>query len=664
VAGAVKAYGADGVIRPDQFFIRGFEVTSQNWRKDGYLDPTYMPRDPANMERVDVLAGPASVLYGSAQPAGTWNVTTKLAQANSFYNGGFMTGSYGLQRYTVDANSPLNADGTLLFRINAAYQNSNSFVQSVFNERTFVAPTLTWVIDDDTSLTWSGEYQKDRFRMYQGVPAINGDPFAISRNTFTGDPNGDVADYNSYRSTLTFTKILNDNWTMKVGGMSLWYNTPSTTTILDNGTTDPTSGLLTSPLIPRDQTVANPFQEQNHDILETLAGEFDTAGVDHHMVVGAEQDWFITNHDTFTTSSTTNFLTNGSGSAYPPINVASGGPFPVGAPINVNPTAVYTQNVFDNPSFRQNRFGFFSQDIMDLTDRLHLLVGGRYDYLSQEYARSDTINYPTLGFSYPYIPEFRTVDTFGQFSPRAGLTYDLVPDTLSAYAMYSRSFSPSIGVSNFSGATPLLPEIGNIWEGGFKWQINQAFNARLSGYWIKQNNVNVEQFDSIPGAPVPFFTTQAGVQRSQGVETALTGQLSERLSTISNFAYNDSYLYGIAQPLVDQGPPLDQSRVRGVPHWTGNVWLRYNFVQEQRRTLGMALGMRYVGSRLGDYAAPLTLPAYDVWDLGFYYNRGRFGGSILWDNIFNVNYAVSSISQYQVMPGMPSNVRLQGSYTF
>ena len=137
----------------DQFFIRGFEVTSQNWRKDGYLDPTYMPRDPANMQRVDVLAGPASVLYGAAQPAGTWNVTTKQAQSDAFAYGGFMTGSYGLQRYTFDVNTPLNKDGTVLFRINGAYQNGNTNVQTVFNERTFVAPTFTFVLDDDTSLT-------------------------------------------------------------------------------------------------------------------------------------------------------------------------------------------------------------------------------------------------------------------------------------------------------------------------------------------------------------------------------------------------------------------------------------------------------------------------------------------------------------------------------
>lgn len=660
IPSAVKSYGVDGVIRPDTFFVRGFEVTSRNWRRDGFLDPTYMPRDPANIERVDVLTGPSSVLYGAAQPAGTYNLTTKRAQLDQFVAGTVMTGSFGLQRYTVDVNTWLNADRDLLFRVNAAYQNNNSFVSNVFQERTFVAPTVTKILDDDTQLTWSGEYQQDRFRVYQGIPAINGDPLAISRNTFTGDPNGDVADYHSYRSTLVLERILTDNWTLRVGEMSLWYNTPSTTTFLDNGTLG-AGGFLSSPLIPRDQTVANPFLEQNHDIFESVGGEFDTGPIAHRAVFGAEQDWFITNHDTFTTSSTTNLLTNGSGSAFPPINVASASSFPVGAPINTFPTAVYTQNVFDNPSFRQNRFGFFGQDVMDLTDRLHLLVGGRFDYTTQEYARSDSLIIG--GTPVPFIPEVRTYDTFNQFSPRVGLTYDIVPDTMSVYAMYSRSFTPSIGVSNFSGTGALLPEIGNIWEGGVKTQLSDRFLLRTSGYWIKEYNINVEQFNPTPGAALPFFLTQAGMQRSQGIEANLTGQITSRLQTMSNFGYNDSYIYGVAQP-ASEAPPLAQSRVRGIPHWLGNIWLRYNFIQEQNRILGAAIGMQYVGQRLGDYASPLTLGAYDIWDLGFFYNRGRYTAQVFWNNIFNVDYAATSLSQYQVIPGAPSNVRVQFSAVF
>jgi iron complex outermembrane receptor protein len=671
IPSAVKSYGGDGVIRLDQFFVRGYEVTSQNWRKDGFLDPTYQQRDTQNMERLDVLAGPSSVLYGSAQPTGTFNVTTKQAVADQFANAGVMTGSYGLQRYTMDVNTWLNNDKTVLFRLNGTYMLSDSFRTSVFQEREFLAPTVTLLLDDDTTLRWSGEYQHDRFRLDQGIPAINGDPFAVGNNVFTGNPSGDIGDYHSYHSTLTFERQLNDDWTLRVGEMSLWYNTPSSTTLLDGGTTNPATGLLSSPIFGQDTSVANPFMEQNHDILETLGGEFDTGPFKHKAVFGAEQDWFITNHDTFTTSSLADPATFATiGSAYGPINVLSGASstplMPNAATTTVPPTGVISQNVFDNPSFRQNRFGFFAQDMIDVTDRLHVTLGGRFDYVSQEYARQDLFYVPGIipppGVT--AIPMIRTTDTFNQFSPRAGLTYDLVPERMSVYAMYSRSFTPSIGVANFSAPTQLLPEIGNIWEGGIKTRLNDKFLLTTSGYWIEEHNVNVEQFDSTPGALVPIFLTQAGLERSQGVEANLTGNLTQKLSTTSNFGYNDSYLYGVAQSETGVAPPLAQTRVRAVPHWLGNIWLRYNFVQEQKRTIGAALGMRYVGTRLGDYSSPLVLPSYDIWDLGFYCNKNWWSASLLWDNVFNQTYALSSISQYQVMPGTPSNVRLQFTGTF
>ncbi len=448
VPSAVKSYGADGVIRPDQFFIRGFEVTSQNWRKDGYLDPTYMPRDPANMQRVDVLAGPASVLYGAAQPTGTWNVTTKTAQADAFAYGGFMTGSYGLQRYTFDVNTPLNQDGTILFRLNGAYQNGNTNVQSVFNERTFVAPTFTFVLDDDTSLTWSTEYQKDRFRMYQGVPAINGDPFAINRNTFTGNPNGDVADYTSYRNTLTFTKILSDNWTMKVGEMSLWYNTPSTTTFLDNGTLNG-AGLISSPADSPgpDRCQPIPGAESRHPgnsgrrirhwrFAHKLVARR-RAGLVHH------EPRYI--HDEFD---------------HQPSQQA-----PAAAPMGrstwpeegrshwlAQPIPFPTRSILRMCSTIRR----FDRTVSAGSARTWLMSpiactcwsARRFDYMTQEYARSDTIL--TSGFPpFPFAAN-QTHDSFNQFSPRAGVTYDLIPETVSVYAMYSHSFTPSVGVSNFS----------------------------------------------------------------------------------------------------------------------------------------------------------------------------------------------------------------------
>jgi iron complex outermembrane receptor protein len=644
VAGAVKSYGADGTLRADQFFMRGFEVTSQNWRRNGFLDPTYVPRDPANIERIDVLKGPSSVLYGAAGPTGTWNVTTKKALIDPYYWGGITTGSYGLQRYAFDAGGALNDDKTFLYRLNGVYQNVGSFRDTVFNERTFVAPVFTYLLDDETSISWEGEYQHDRRRADNGIPALGGDPFAVGRTTYFGNPGGDIQDYQSYRSTLSLTKILNDDWTFYLGGSSLWYDVPSTSTVLNSGTSlfgaSPTpatinsQGFVTNATgIPRDQTQANPFNEQNQAIISNLTGEFDGWFFRHKALIGTEQDWFITNHDKFSSTS------NG---ALGNVNALASGPFPITTPV------VY-DSVFDNPSFRQNRQGYYAQDWLEVNDRWKVLLGGRFDYLDQTYARN-------FGFG-----EVRTEDSFNQFSPKVGVTYEAIPNQLTYYGVYSKSFVPSVGVSNLT-TTVLRPQIGDIWEGGIKTQLRDNLLWTVGGFWTSQKNVNVEFFD--PTSPTFFTLSQAGEQHTQGIETSLTGQVTPRMSTIFNYAYNDSVLGGIAQPAGGVSTPLGDTRPRGVPHSNANAWTRYNFVQNRQETIGAALGTVYVGERLGDYSSPLMLPSYTRWDTGFYFNRGRFNAMLYWENIFNINYITSSISQYQVFPGAPMNCRVQVGMTF
>ncbi|HWA99389.1 MAG TPA: TonB-dependent receptor, partial [Pirellulales bacterium] len=287
--------------------------------------------------------------------------------------------------------------------------------------------------------------------------------------------------------------------------------------------------------------------------------------------------------------------------------------------------------------------------------RLKVLLGGRIDYLKQSYVRSNTTNIG--GFPVAVSGPVSTTDYFSQFSPRAGVTYDLVPGAMTAYGMYSRSFTPSVGVVNFT-SVPLLPEYGDIWEGGLKTQLVENWTWTNAGFYIREHNVNVEQFVGVTGGGTPIFqVSQSGTVRSQGVESNLTGNITERLSTISNFAYVDTMQQSI-------NPFVNGKAVRGVPNWTGNVWARYNLVQNRRETFGTALGMIYVGDRLGDYNSPLVLPSYNLWDLGFYYTRGRINAGLVWDNIFNQTYALSSISQYQVIPGAPSNVRMTFSATF
>ena len=134
----------------------------------------------------------------------------------------------------------------------------------------------------------------------------------------------------------------------------------------------------------------------------------------------------------------------------------------------------------------------------------------------------------------------------------------------------------------------------------------------------------------------------------------LVGQITDRLSTVSNYAYTD----------VNQDSPGLSGRVRGVPFHTANMWARYNVIQDQDRVLGLGLGTVYVGDRRGDYATPLTLPSYNRWDAGVFGRLGRWDLATYIENVFDIRYETGSINQYQVYPGAPVNFRLTLGATF
>ncbi|HTN74345.1 MAG TPA: TonB-dependent receptor plug domain-containing protein, partial [Pirellulaceae bacterium] len=174
------ARNAGGVVvapdarQPDRIFLRGMEVTSRDFRKDGFYDPTIVPRDFQNIERVEILKGPASTLYGATGPGGMVNLITKKPLDDAFVDFNFTVGSYGQERYTLDANGWGTESGDVMYRINIAEENVDSFRDFGYTNRTLIAPSVTWEINENTRLTWLGEWHKDHRRPDFGIPSLNG----------------------------------------------------------------------------------------------------------------------------------------------------------------------------------------------------------------------------------------------------------------------------------------------------------------------------------------------------------------------------------------------------------------------------------------------------------------------------------------------------------
>lgn len=246
--------------------------------------------DTANTERIELLRGPASVLYGQLSPGGVINRVTKQPLSEPYYFGQIRVGSEKTVEPSIDISGPLNQDRTLLYRLNADYLSADSFIDFVNRQRYFVAPALTWLIGKKTSFTVEGEYQD--------VEYPNGDPEAglIAGGTVLPNPNGKIprsrnlaepSDSNSYQESRIAYHLehrFNDNWVLR---NAFQYG---------NKDTNPARGLATflDSLEADNRTldrIASDYSEMDNEYFTdtNLTGQFKTGSVEHKILIGFEQ---------------------------------------------------------------------------------------------------------------------------------------------------------------------------------------------------------------------------------------------------------------------------------------------------------------------------------------------------------------------------------------
>lgn len=599
--------GGDGQFA-DKFFMRGLEVNSRDFRKNGFNDSTYTPRDFQNVERVEFLKGPASVLYGASTPAGMVNVITKKPIRDQFVDFDFTFGSFQQERYTLDANGFGTSDGSVLYRFNAAYEHTDTFRDFGKLERTLIAPVVTWNISETSWLTWEGEFRRDDRRNDRGIPVLNGNPLGVPIRRYMGEPANDFIHYEDYRQQLTWTTELSDYWTFTIGAQSLFYEFPGSATYATGQVGADTFSRSRSDFVDA---------EQNQSLIANLAGDVEIFDMNHKILFGTEQLYY----DSKATFTTAMFFT-------PP----AFGTLNVNTPVYTNPTATPVF-VFDAPVYRQQRNGFYVQDLVELNEYFSVLGGVRYDRLNMVYDRN-------LGFGM-----IHNDDTYYEWSPRGGIVFNPMPEeALAVYYNYSHSFTPPGGGGfNLTGA-PVLPEFGELHELGIKTDLLENLSLNVAGFYITRENASFT---------TAFQTLQFGEERAQGAEINLVGSITERWSAIANYAYTDTKL---TDP---NNPAFFGQQQRNVPYNTANIWTRYNVIQNECETAGAALGWVYVGERAANLANSVELPSYNRWDAGVYYTRGRLETALYIENIFDLAYAQSSIDEFQIFPGAPANARAQ-----
>ncbi|NJR51512.1 MAG: TonB-dependent siderophore receptor [Leptolyngbyaceae cyanobacterium CSU_1_3] len=597
--------------RLSQFTGRGFPVTQfRNGLLEGsstgalFRFNSLTSVEIADIEQIEVLKGPASVLFGQVEPGAVINYVSKKPLFRPSYNTSLNVGSYGFFRPTFDFSDNLDAKGNVSYRLNVAIERAESFRDFVETDRIFIAPSLAWKISPRTMLAFEGSFLKDERLIDRGLVALGRGVPDIPISRYLG-PGTEPNEFDEKRAYLSLDHQFNDRLSFR-----------STLRITRSQELRPLT-VQAGNLRPDNRTV--PLSSSTIDQLfdtytwrNDLISKFNTGSIRHTVLAGIEltkiSGWF-NNNLTGSVSSIDLFNPD-----YSRVVIS---------PLRRRPELDYTNDV--------KALGIYLQNQIDLLDNLKLVLGGRFDSYDQEELR-------------PSAPNLSIRQTGTAFSPNAGLVYQ-PSKTLAFYANYARSFQPQIG-RDLDRET-FKPERGTQYEMGVKADlIPNRLSATLAGYKITKTNV----LTSDPRDQ--NFSIQVGEQRSQGVELDIVGEIIPGWNIIASYAYTDA-------EIVQDNRFAAGNRLVNIPYNTASLWTTYTLQTGKLKGLGFGAGVFFVDGRSGDLANSFEVPNYARVDASIFYNTGKLRAGINFKNLFDTVYFAGTQSRSSIIPGIPFTV--QGS---
>ncbi|MEH2082234.1 MAG: TonB-dependent siderophore receptor [Nostoc sp.] len=556
--------------------IRGFDA---NVYKNGFTDDYLSDQDSANIERVEVLKGPASVLFGRLEPSGIINLITKKPLASPYYNLNFTAGSYSFYRPTLDFSGPLTEDGNLGYRLNVAYENSGSFRDFVNKERFFIAPVLSWKIGNKTNLTFEGEYLHTESPYDRGLVTIGDRVADIPISRYLSDPKNQVVADGS-KTYLTLNHDFNQNLLLRTAFRVTTSLYTFNRFVLQGlgASNDGTVNLFNTPLS---------LYRETYYLQNDLTTKFNTGSLKHTLLFGLEL------------GKESQWQQNESGPAqsiniFNPVYNFSFGPY---------------QPTRDN-AINSTSFGIYLQDQISVFDNLKFLVGGRFD--TYHSTTQDFLNAST------------TKTDSDAFSPRVGIVYQPTKE-ISLFANYSRSFVPITGSDKNSNA--FVPERGTGYEAGIKGDfLNNRLSSTLAFYTVTKTNVRTAD----PSDPANF-EIQVGEQRARGIELDVAGEILPGWKIIASYGYID------AEITKDNSYPIGNT-LSNTPRHTGSLWTTYTFQRGLLEGFGVGGGLFAASKAYGDLDNSFTVPGFVRTDAALFYKKDRLRASINFKNLFSTRY--------------------------
>ncbi|WP_245524104.1 TonB-dependent receptor [Methylobacterium nonmethylotrophicum] len=590
--------------RSDTFIIRGFRT--QTYAVDGVFmnqanNFSPVQRDLADVERIEVLKGPASVLYGRGDPGGVINIVTRQPTLVPTADASIQGGSFGFRRVQGSVSGAVPGTDGLAARLSFGTQVDPTFrnLAGRDNSRNFVAPAFTWNPSPDTRVSFIGEFTRQDSVYDEGLIARNGRVPLDNVARYYGEP---FSRYNANANfgTLKIEHDVNEQLMLRqvinAQGGRFDVFTARATGLSANGTqvTRRFSGVASTYAAVDSQT--------------ELVAKFDWLGLRHTALLGVE----------YVNGYRRAFSTQGSLASVSFLDPIVGSALP-------------SALTFQSDLKQKNALtGLYAQDQIDLGYGLQLLLGVRYDTGTQYYlSRTSTTR------SIPPEQELSGV------SPRVGLIYR-VAEPLALYASYTTSFKPQ--TANVLGVTNPPPETGEQIEVGTRFDVSPDLSLTASVFDITRNNVAAND-------PINTnFSVITGQQRSKGVEADLAGTILPGWKVIGGVGYTDARVTRDTTYAVG-------NRLEAAPLFSGSVWTTYQVQEGAWRGLGLGLGVTHVGSRFGDIGNTYKVGAYTRVDAAVFYDldeHARF--SLNLRNLTDARYIEQPFNQFNNLPGAPFSV--------
>lgn len=578
--------------------LRGNSSTA-DFYVDGVRDDVQYYRDLYNAERIEILKGPNAMIFGRGGAGGVINRVTKTAGFEPVQALTLQGGSYGFARGALDVGTAFS--NTAAGRVNAFYENSDSYRDFVGIERFGVNPTLRFAPTDATTIDVAYEFVSDDRTVDRGVPSENGLPYSGDRRAFFGNPDESFSEVDVHAGDFGVTHKLSDDLTlrnhMRIADYDKYYqNMHANSAVAANGDVAL-------------QAYFSGTQRQNFFNQTDLIWKAQTGSIAHTILIGGE----------FGLQDTDNTRTKNNDSAGI-VNISNPTTF---AP----PAFLALQN--DNHVDLTTASAYI-QDQIDVASWLQLIGGVRFDHFDLEF--SDNLT-PT---------DLQRTDNV--WSPRGGVILKPM-ETASIYASYSKSFLPQSGdqFASLDATTAALePETFENIETGVKWEPRQGLTLSAAVYRLDRENTRA------PG-PSAGTTVLTGSQRSKGLEVSLAGSVTDRWEVLAGYTLQNAE---ITSQTTAAAPGTE---IPLVPKHAFAIWNAYTFTDHWRASVGVI----HQTDQFASIKNQVTLPGYTRVDAAIYYTLSeRFEAQLNVENLFDEHYFPTAHNDFNITPGSPRAFRV------